>query len=41
MPIEEKYGNLLDEYLIGLATDYAVLKEQGAVDKAIDLFVKA
>ena len=40
MPVEEKYDRLLDDYLLGLATDYVVLKEQGVVDKSIDLWVK-
>ena len=40
MPIEERYDKLLDDYLLDLATDYAVLKELGGVDKQIDLSVK-
>lgn len=40
MPLEEKYNRLNDDYLLGLATDYAVLKEQGVVDKSLDLWVK-
>lgn len=40
MPIEERYDRLLDDYLLDVATDYALLKEFGAVDKRIDLSVK-
>ena len=40
MPIEDRYDKLLDDYLLDLATDYAVLKELRGVDKEIDLSVK-
>jgi hypothetical protein len=40
MPLEEKYDKLLDEYLEGAITNYALLKELGAIDKNIDLSVK-
>ena len=40
MPLEEKYDRLLDDYLLGLATDYVILKEQGLLDKSMDLWVK-
>jgi len=40
MPLEEKYGQLLDEYLLCFATGYALHKELGVVDKCIDLSVK-
>jgi len=40
MPIEERYDMLLDDYLTDAATDYAVLKELGGVDKQLDLLVK-
>jgi len=40
MPLEEKYDRLLDEHYLGLATDYVILKEQGLVDKSLDLWVK-
>ena len=39
MPIEERYNLLLDDYLTDAATDYAVLKELGGVDKQLDLLV--
>ena len=39
MPLEEKYNNLLDDYLLGLATSYILLEEQGVVDKAIEMIV--
>ena len=40
MSIEERYDRLLDDYLLDVATDYAVLKELGGVDKQLDLSVK-
>jgi len=40
MPIEEKYGRLLDEYLLSIAMGYALHKELGTVDKANNLWVK-
>ena len=40
MPIDERYDRLLDDYLLDVATDYAILKELGGVDKQIDLSVK-
>ena len=40
MPIEERYDRLLDDYLLDAATDYAVSKELGGVDKNLDLSVK-
>ena len=40
VPIDERYDRLLDDYLLDAATDYAVLKELGGVDKQLDLSVK-
>ena len=40
MPIEEKYNRLLDDYLLAVATGYALHKELGVVDKYNDLSVK-
>ena len=40
MSIDERYDRLLDDYLLDVATDYAILKEFGGVDKQIDLSVK-
>jgi len=39
MPLEDKYNNLLDDYLLSLATDYILLEEQGVVDKSIEMIV--
>jgi len=40
MPLQEKYDRLLDNYLLAIATDYALHKELGVVDKCNDLSVK-
>ena len=40
MPIDERYDRLLDDYLLDVATDYAVLKELGEVDNQLDMSVK-
>ena len=40
MPIEEKYDQLLNEYVLDAATHYAIHKELGAVDKFLDLYIK-
>ena len=40
MPLEEKYDKLLDDYLLAIATGYALHKELGVVDKSIDWSVK-
>ena len=40
MPLEEKYDKLLDGYLLVVATDYALHKELGVIDKSNDLSVK-
>ena len=40
MPIDERYDKLLDDYLLNVASDYAVLKELGGVAKELDLSVK-
>jgi len=39
MPLEEKYDRLLDDYLLAIATGYALHKELGVVDKSNDLWV--
>lgn len=41
MPIEEKYDKLLDMFLMGYATSTTLIKELGAEDKFLDLYVKA
>lgn len=41
MPLEEKCDKLLDAYLLNVIGTYAFVKELGAVDKALDLSVKA
>ncbi len=40
MPLEEKYDRVLDDYLLSIATGYALHKELGVVDKCFDLSVK-
>jgi len=40
MPLEEKYDRLLDDYLLAIATGYALHKELGVIDKCNDLSVK-
>ena len=40
MPLEEKYERLLDEYLLGVATNYALHKELGTVTKWQDFMLK-
>ncbi len=40
MPLKEKYGTLLDNYMLTMATDYALFEELGVVDKYFDLSVK-
>lgn len=41
MPLEEKYDKLLDGYWLNVIGSYALVKELGAVDKALDLSMKA
>ena len=40
MPLEEKYDRVLDDYLLAIATGYALHKELGVVDKCLDLSIK-
>ena len=40
MPLEEKYDKLLDGYWLNVIGSYALVKELGAVDKALDLSMK-
>jgi len=40
MPLEEKYDRLLDDYLLAIASGYALHKELGVIDKSNDLWVK-
>ena len=40
MPIEEKYDRLLDDYLLAIASGYALHKELGVVDKSNELWLK-
>ena len=37
MPLEEKYNDLYDDYSLFAATTFALLKEQGMLDKFTDL----
>ena len=41
MPLEEKYDKLLDYYVLNEIGSYALVKELGAVDKGVDLSIKA
>ncbi len=41
MPLEEKYEQLLDGYFLDTIGTLALVKELGAVDKGLDLSVKA
>jgi hypothetical protein len=36
MPLEEKYDNLLDSFILTMATDYALFKELDTVDKYLE-----
>ena len=40
MPLQEKYDRIVDAFLLLTATDYAVHKEQGTVDKWVDKWMK-
>jgi hypothetical protein len=40
MPLEEKYDRLLDDYLLAIASGYALHKELGVIDKSNDLWFK-
>jgi len=40
MSLEEKYDNLLDSFILTMATDFALFEELGEVDRYLDLHVK-
>ena len=40
MPLEEKYDSLLDSFILTMATDYALFRELGELDKYYDFSVE-
>jgi hypothetical protein len=40
MPLEEQYDNLLDSFILTMATDYALFTELGAVDKYLEKHIQ-
>lgn len=41
MPLEEKYDKLVDMFFMIYATSFTIIKQLGAEDKFLDLFVKS
>jgi hypothetical protein len=40
MSLQEKYDNLLESFILTMATDYALFEELGEVDKYLDMHMK-